>query len=265
MTSLSRRELKRFAALSQKKYRQKYNQCILEGVRLCEEALRSDWHLHTLFITQEFYEHNRDALPIQLSRDRGLEIRRISQSEFRRITDTKSGQGVALLADLPESLRFTPTPAHSPDILLLDAITDPGNLGTLFRSADWFGVRHIVLGAGTVEWSNPKVVRSSMGAVFRTSLYTEPALATLLKELNQYNYQIIAADLNGTPLPELKYLNTSGPFALILGNEAHGISPAISAISDSTFTIPGEGNADSLNVAMAGAMFLYELYLIRNP
>ncbi len=265
MTSLSRRELKRFAALSRKKYRREYRQCILEGVRLCSEALRSDWHLHTLFVTQEFYTQNQDALPIQLSRDRGVEIRLISQSDFRKITDTKSGPGVALLAHLPEPRSFTPAPAHMPDILLLDAIKDPGNLGTLFRSADWFGVRHIVLGTGTVEWSNPKVLRSSMGAVFRTPLYGEQTLDTLVNVLKQSDYHIIAADLDGTPLPELTALNIPEPLALILGNEAHGISPAISAQVDATFTIPGEGSADSLNVAMAGAVFLYELYRIRNP
>lgn len=263
MTSLSRRELKWFASLSQKKYRQEYRQCILEGVRLCEEAFRSNWQLHMLFVTAEYIKRNKEALPLTLSREGGLDIRQVSQSEFRRITDTKSGQGVALLADLPKSMRFIPNSEKTPDILLLDAIADPGNLGTLFRAADWFGVRHIVLGAGTVEWSNPKVLRSSMGAVFRTSLYEHASLDSLLNELKKFDYQIIAADLDGTPLPELKSFAPSGPRAIILGNEAHGISRSISTSADYNVTIPGEGSADSLNVAMAGAVILYELYCIR--
>jgi len=256
--SLSRRELKYLASLNRKKDRQAHQQCIVEGLRLCEEALQSEWSIIKLFITSEF-SHSAQADHIfSLAKNRSIEINEITQADYDRITDSKNGQGVALLADFPDTLKLLPYDQQH-NLLILDAIQDPGNLGTLLRSADWFGLRHVVLGEGTVEWTNPKVMRASMGAVFHLNFYQSDNLAALTSILKEEQYKIIIADFNGVPLPAIDEKIKNEVWALVLGNEAHGVQSELSAASDYICTIPGTGQAESLNVAIAGSILLYEL------
>lgn len=259
MTSLSKRELKRLASLQSKKFRQRYGQCVLEGLRLCEEALRSDWHLRHLFATRAFAERFAESPLFTAARQRDLEADIITTADLDRITGTKNAQGVVLLADLPATRPFLPGEAERSPLLLLDSISDPGNLGTLIRSADWFGVPDLILGPGTVEWSNPKVIRSTMGSVFRVRLHETNDWVETLQSLRDTGYRILAADLHGRPLSGYSSDPDGTPWALILGNEAQGISPHLSSSADHIYTITGSGDADSLNVAMAGTIFLYEL------
>jgi len=258
MSSLSRRELKRLASLQTKKYRQREGQCVLEGLRLCQDALRSDWTLRNLFATPEFAGRFEDTALFTAARQRNLEVSIIPAADLDRITGTQTAQGVAVLADLPAARQFRPGEPDLTPVLLLDAISDPGNLGTLIRSADWFGVPDIVLGPGTVEWSNPKVMRSTMGSVFRVRLFDTGDWNVTLRSLRDAGYRILAADLHGRPLREYASDPGDSPWALLLGNEAQGISPSLSSSADTVYTITGTGETDSLNVAMAGTVFLYE-------
>ncbi len=256
--SLSRRELKYLASLNRKKERQSHQQCIIEGQRLCEEALQSEWAVSELYITEDFSSSSQAGHIFSLAKRQGIEIREIAQADFDRITDTKSGQDVALLADFPDTPKLLPFDKHH-NLLILDAVQDPGNLGTLLRSADWFGLRHVILGDGTVEWTNPKVMRASMGAVFHLNYYQSDNLTALASILKEEHYKIIVADFNGVPLPAIGAEIKEEVWALILGNEAHGVKSELSAAADYKCTIPGTGQAESLNVAIAGSIFLYEL------
>lgn len=230
----------------------------MEGVRLCEEALRSDWQLQSLYVTKSFRNHPDSAALFGLARERHLSPVWLAEQEIRKITATRNTQGVALLVDIPEPQPLASDPEWMSSVVLLDSVSDPGNLGTIMRSAAWFGVRHLACGPGTVEWTNPKVMRASMGAVFQLSVHEISNWDMQITQLKISGYSVIAADTQGMPLR--KFTHSSHPlWALILGNEAHGVSTSVGKLADITISIPGEGPVDSLNVAMAGTILLYEL------
>lgn len=259
MSGLSNSERKHLRSLQRKKERREKNQILVEGIRLCEEALTSDWRLKQIYITQSFLDHPESDHLLGLAGEKHLVPTEITESEMEQITPTKQSQGVALLVDLPEERSPEFDPDWHPHILLLDGVSDPGNLGTLLRSADWFGVRHSLLGPGCVEWANPKVVRASMGAVFRMHLSDLNSWPPVLTRLRETGYTLITADMEGAPLHKYSATGIPDAWGLILGNEAHGISDQLQAEADVRLTLPGDGPADSLNVAMAGTVFLYDL------
>jgi TrmH family RNA methyltransferase len=258
MSGLSNKELKFLASLQQKKYRKEHNQVLIEGLRLCEEALASDWTLRELFITPEFAERYANSRLFGLAGEKHLIPHQITENEFQRISDTRHGQGVALLADIPAQPEFQADPEWQRHLLIFDAISDPGNLGTILRSSDWFGVSDIVLSKNSVEWTNPKVIRSSMGAIFRTRIY-EQELPGFLPKIADAGYNVLAAEIEGIPLSELPDELSNAAWGLLVGSEAHGISPQLEKYVHTKITIPGEGPADSLNVSTATSIILYEL------
>lgn len=258
MSTLSRNELKRLASLQQKKYRQEYQQCVIEGVRLCEDALHSDWILREFYITDDFQKNPSFNQLAGLAGEKHLNPTMITEPEMQKITATNHPQGVALVADIPDVHTLDPDPEGSPRIVLLDGISDPGNLGTIMRSADWFGIRHLAFGPGTVEWTNPKVLRASMGAAFRLTISEIHHWKKQINSLKSAGYTILAAEMEGVN-PGAFHTEKNPHWGLILGNEAHGVSPQLNSAADMKLSIPGDGPADSLNVAMAGTVLLYEL------
>jgi len=258
VSPLSRNELKYLSSLQQKKYRQEHQQCIIEGIRLCEDALRSEWQLHEFFVTGGFRENDSFHDLAGLAGEQHLNPSIISESEMQKITATRTPQGVALLADIPATQALKPDPERSPQLVLLDGISDPGNLGTIMRSADWFGIRHLAMGPGTVEWTNPKVLRASMGAAFRLTISEIHHWKKQLTTLKSAGYTILAAEMDGINPREFDR-EQCPRWGLILGNEAHGVSPHLNSAANVKLSIPGDGPADSLNVAMAGTVLLYEL------
>ncbi len=258
MSTLSRNELKYLSSLQRKKDRQEHKQCIVEGVRLCEDALNSGWTIREWFVTEDFKQNPTFDTLSNLSGIHHLKPTVLTIPEMQKITATRNPQGIALLVDIPETRPLEPTPDQHPRIVLLDGISDPGNLGTIMRSADWFGLRDIAYGSGTVEWTNPKVLRASMGAAFRLNIFEINNWNSQIKTLKTAGYRILAAEMHG--LDPREFDTNKYPFwGLILGNEAHGVSPQLHSMADYNLSIPGEGAADSLNVAMAGTVLLYEL------
>ena len=140
-------------------------------------------------------------------------------------------------------------------IVLLDNISDPGNLGTIFRNCDWFGIKNILLSENIVDHTNPKVIRSSMGSIFHLNIF-ESVTAELLKNLKQQNFEILCADLEGENI--FTYTNDKKKI-LILSSESHGPSREIEKMSDKKICIPKLGSAESLNVASASAVLLAQL------
>ena len=258
MSGLSNKELKYLASLQQKKYRKEHNQVLIEGLRLCEEALASDWTLRELFVTPEFAERYANSRLFGLAGEKHLIPHEITENEFQRISDTRHGQGIALLADIPAQPVFDADPDWQRHLLIFDAISDPGNLGTILRSSDWFGVSDIVLSSSSVEWTNPKVIRSSMGAIFRTRIYVKE-LPDFLPQLKEAGYTVLAAEMDGMPISKLSDELTSSAWGLLIGSEAHGISNSLEKHIHTKIAIPGEGPADSLNVSTATSIILYEL------
>lgn len=237
--SLSKNHIKLITSLQQKKYRQKHKLFVAEGVKVVNELLDSDFELELLFATNE-YEH--------LSMfDKTVEV---SNIELKKISQLKTPNKVLAVFHIPESKI-----ADSDGLTLaLDAINDPGNLGTIIRLCDWFGIENLVCSKDTVDCYNQKVVQASMGSLTRIQImYTD-----LQPYVSSSKLPVFIADMDGDNV-----YTTSLPkeAILIMGNEANGISDEIRALVNAKISVPRFGNmqqTESLNVATATAILLSE-------
>lgn len=235
--SLSKNHAKLITSLRQKKYRQKHKMFVVEGIKVVNEFLQSSFELHLLFSVDTTYHETANVIPI-------------TELELKKISHLVTPNKVLAVFKIPEASELK----SSGLILALDAINDPGNLGTIIRLCDWFGVEQIVCSTDTVDCYNSKVVQASMGSLTRISMHYLD-LATFLKTTS---LPVYIADMKGENVYE-----TSLPKAgiLVMGNEANGISEIIKNSSDHTLTIPRFGETqqtESLNVATATAILLSE-------
>jgi len=210
---------------------------------MVSELVRSDYSVTDLFCTEFFDEIE------------GLETTLISEKELARISVFKNPNRVLAVAEIPEQKRVD---LDQSLILFLDGIRDPGNLGTIIRTARWFGVSHIICSEDCAEVYNPKTVQSTMGALFHVNVYYKD-LETTLTQYKHAGFCIMGAAMNGESLHGLR---ASGKTALVIGSESHGISENVLNLCDLKATIPNmekEQKVESLNAAVANALFLSEL------
>ncbi len=235
--SLSKNHTKLITSLRQKKYRQKHKMFVVEGIKVVNEFLRSSFELHLLFSVDTTYDETTNVIPI-------------SEAELKKISHLVTPNKVLAVFRIPEGQKEE----SSGFILALDAINDPGNLGTMIRLCDWFGVDQIVCSKDTVDCYNSKVVQASMGSLTRIPIHYLD-LDVFLKETN---LPVFIADMEGENVYETTLPKTG---ILVMGNEANGISDDIRNRSDRALTIPRFGNVqqtESLNVATATAILLSE-------
>lgn len=246
---LSLDEIKKLTNLKQKKYRQKYNKFLVEGVRLLEEALAMGT-VETLYYTNDLSFSRRKKLLVKEANKKNILIKKINDKVLKKISNTVSNQGVVGVALIPEdrSTKF------EDNWIYLDQIHDPGNLGTIIRTADWFGVRNLALSHSSADPYNPKVVRSGMGAHFRLTIRT----SCDLDKIKSAGYIILAADTRGEPIQTFS-LPRELNWCLVMGSEAVGISEKNKGMVDNSISIPGCGNSDSLNVGVATGILLNHL------
>jgi RNA methyltransferase, TrmH family len=243
MQELSLTKLKQFAALRDKKARIAEGMYLAEGTKLVQEALQQPFKPIAIVVSDSFPHPPTGNLPCP--------VFVAQQAKYARLTDQTTPEGILAVMPLPKQvLPQTPTgPAF-----ILSAVQDPGNLGTLLRIADWFGFRAIYTSTQTVDAFNPKVVRASMGSLFRVPVYEIDSLSEFIT-VNVAN--VYAATLGGTPLSTLQIPRSS---MLLLGNEANGLSAELLRIPNlKTVSIEGGGGAESLNVAIAGGILAYSL------
>lgn len=253
---LSKRSAKRIASLGRRKYRERYGQCIVEGVRSVRSALRAGAGIVELIVS----DRARDDEAVRgLIEAADCPVRECDDPEFARLSDVENPQGV--LAVVEVSIEEGVDTEVFDRILVLDAVQDPGNAGTLMRTAAWFGVGCVVSGKGTVDLFNPKVLRAGAGAHWELPVRTHPDVARLIDRVRTAGFASYAADVEGRSVdrwtPEL-------PSVLVLGNEGRGISDAVRRRVDRRLTIgrpPSgrdlEGGVESLNVAVASGILLY--------
>ncbi len=237
--SISKNQLKLITSLSSKKYRQKHNLFIAEGVKVVQEFLNSSYVLEKLFCVNDFI--------IDVDENK---IQRITEEELQKVSKLKSANKVLGLFKIPEEN----SKKNNGLIVALDAINDPGNLGTIIRLCDWFGVNELVCSKDTVDSYNNKVVQASMGSLTRISI----RYVNLIEYLQASNIPKFIADMDGTNVYKTE-LPKEG--ILIMGNEANGISKEIRAEVTNKISIPRFGNkqeTESLNVATATAILLSE-------
>ncbi len=244
---ISKNQVKYLASLKQKKYRLQENKFIVEGKKLVDEALQSDYKIEQLICSHPFSVKEPDYIN-RLNETLNVEI--LNTRDFERICETTSPQGIAAVVHIPRSKK---APAKENSYICLENISDPGNLGTIIRTCDWFGFENIWLSPGCAEVYNPKTIRAAMGSVFHLNIITPPDFYKFLSEEEKTGRKIFISDLTGESIYKT---NFTGLFAVVLCNEAAGPSPQLLRIANHSITIPRYGNAESLNVAGAAAIII---------
>lgn len=242
---LSKAQISLIASLQNKKFRSKHGLFIVEGTKSILEFVHSPYKVQKIFAT--------DQAAAKLAKiPQSIKCIEISESDFNKISALKSPQGALALVELPEIQNINSSLLKGQHTLILDDVQDPGNLGTIIRTAEWFGINHIVCSIGTVDAFNPKVVQATMGSLSRVKLYYTD-IETLI---NAGQFKTFGALLDGESIYDTDF-GTEG--LIIMGNEGNGIRPSLIPKIDKAVTIPRIGKAESLNVAIATTLFCSEL------
>lgn len=236
---VSKNQTRLIRSLDQKKYRNKYGLFVAEGLKVIEELLKSSITPKALYTTQtDFYT----KVP--------CEIYAITEKELKSISFLSTPNTILGLFEIPVPQKPIPQGLQ----IALDNVRDPGNLGTIIRLCDWFGVKHLICSLNTVDCYNPKVVQATMGSLSRVQVH----YTTLDTYLSSSQIPVFSAVMEGTTVYTAS-LPDEG--IIVMGNESHGVSSEIAGLSDHQLTIPRFGDmqqTESLNVAMATAILLSE-------
>jgi TrmH family RNA methyltransferase len=250
---ISKKELQYYSSLLTRKRRKAENKFIVEGNKSILEGIKSGYDCEIIFVTNKFREDNEKTIAEIQKKKKNIES--LKQKEFQKIADTETPQGIAAVFIKPKLDPSQPNITNDKIIVMIDNISDPGNLGTIIRNCDWFGIKNILLSENTVDYTNPKVIRASMGSIFHLNIY-EDVDENLLSKIKEKGFEILCADTEGENI--FTYRSEKKKI-LILSSESHGPSIKIEKIYDKKICVPKIGNAESLNVASASAVLLANL------
>jgi TrmH family RNA methyltransferase len=246
---LTKTQVKYLHSLSQKKIRSSEQKFILEGWRPLVDALASDFKIELIAVTEEQSADPRFAGLADRAREKKIPFYSLSNAELKYLSETVHPQGVLALV---EQRRWTFDGLDVKSlkrIVACDAVTDPGNMGTILRTCDWFGIDAVLLGKGCVDMYNEKVIRATAGSILHLPILENISLIHELPKFKQNGFSLLATALDGKIL-DRGYLFPAKSM-LILGSEAHGVSGEIFSLADETVTIPSYGKAESLNAGTA--------------
>ncbi len=244
--------------LARRRFRQREGRFLIEGPRLVAEALASGATFHSVFVCPELLPPDRGDLVAGLPD--GVPVYELAAAAFRELALTESPQGIAAVVEMRrwawEECCRPPAAGGAELVVLVDGLQDPGNLGTILRTAEALGASGVLVGLGSVDPWNPKAVRASMGAVFRFPFAVEVDLPARVGDLRQRGLQVLVAAARASrPAYAADWRR---PTAVVLGNEGAGVSPALVALADGSVCVPMPGRAESLNAGMAAGILLYE-------
>lgn len=240
---LSNRQIKLIQSLKQKKFRSEHQLFIAEGEKIAAEVLNnSSYAVSAIYATADWIKLNSKALENYSS------LVEVSENELKKISLLSTPNKVLILLHSA----FKKPEMEAPWTIVIDTLQDPGNLGTIIRIADWFGIQDVVLSENSVEVFNPKVIQSTMGSFMRVNV----SYHDLLEWLPQQNRATYGAVLGGENLYKTKFPESG---ILVLGNESKGISPELLQLIDYQIEIPKRGGAESLNVSVACSIFSNEI------
>lgn len=248
---ISKSQISYIKSLHQKKFRKEYRQFIIEGEKLCDEFIQSNSLIKQIYLLDSKRVKYEDLLS-KISKK--VEIVEVKQEDLIKMSAMSTAPDVMMLVDMPLDLSTEDVKIdYAHDLTLaLDGVRDPGNLGTIIRIADWFGIKHIICSNDCVELYNPKVIQSTMGSVLRVEVvYTD---------LNAYLLSLKGTNVYGALLEGENIYKMEGKMSglLLMGSESHGISKELMSFITDPVTIPAWGAAESLNVAVATAILCSE-------
>lgn len=242
ITSTQNNHVKDWIKLHSKKHRVRTQTFLIEGFHLVEDALKSGWDIETLIVQDAL------ALPDWLSEH---SCTTVSKQVFAAISQTETPQGIAAVVNMQRASEIA-----GDYLLLVDHVQDPGNLGTMIRTADAAGFSQVVLGRGTVDMYNDKVIRASQGSIFHIPI-VDADLLELIPTLQKQTYSVLASALDNSVA--YHSVDEFNKVALVMGNEGSGITPELLELADQRIKIPIYGQAESLNVSIAAGILMYHL------
>ena len=246
-------QAKRLRALSRRKGRREYQMLLAEGPRVVADLLRTGILVHQALYTKAAASDPAIAAALEAVRDAGVPVEEVSQAEFGEFSGTVTPQGILAVADIPA---WSLDEVQTPNLVVLDAVQDPGNVGTLIRAAEALGASAVACLPGTADAWSPKTVRAASGASFRLPV-VETTIPALVDWCSRNGSTLLAAASGGEPASRDR---ASGGVALVLGNEGAGVSADMLEVADGVVGIPLFAGTDSLNVAIAGAILMDRMF-----
>ena len=247
------------ASLKEKKYREKNGLFIFEGKKLFDEAVKRGVNIERVFVTEKATKYCENSAF-------NGEIITVSESVYEKLSSEKSPEGIICVAKYIDKSHNMNKIYNKEEfeqgekrIIILSSLRDPGNLGTVIRTAAAFGVDEMILSSDCADIYNPKTVRAAMGTLFSQSISYVQDLPETVKVMNGAGYTTLAAVLDEKALP-LNELSIGRKTAFIIGNEGHGIDPEVVKSASGTVYIPMEAGVESLNAAIAASVFMWQTY-----
>lgn len=249
ITSKDNEIVKHIRKLRDKKYRDEKCEFVIEGTKMIEEAVRENAKIKMIVVCEELNQNplQKDIL-YKVAKEK---IVYVNDKVFKVLTDVTTPQGILAIIEKSKNNEID----FSKELfLVLDNIQDPGNMGTILRTADSVALTQIIVPKGNADPYNPKVVRSTMGAIFRVNVIEVEDLAKTIKEIKKHKIQILATDLaTDYSIYDVNYKKS----AIVIGNEGNGVSKEILELADKRIKIPMPGKTESLNAAVATGIILY--------
>lgn len=252
ITSKDNDIIKHIKKLADKKYRDQNNCYIIEGIKLVEEAIQEEAQIEKIIICEE------STKTAEISKNLMYEIAKydciyVTDKIFKTISQVMNPQGIMAII---KKNKERPIIKYDEDVIVaLDDIQDPGNLGTILRTVDSIGLKQLIVSKGTADVFNPKVVRSSMGAIFRVEVIEVENLKETIEMMKRNNYELVVTSLQTeSSIYDVDYNKK----IIVIGNEANGVSKEIQDMADKKIKIPMLGKTESLNASVATAIILYE-------
>lgn len=252
ITSKENKQLKHCAKLvSSKKYRREQGQFVAEGQRLCEDAVRSGLKPLQAFLVEGMLDKCGTIL------EQSEQVFVITEDLSAKISDTETPQGVFCVFQALDNSETVDTIKWQ-RVLLLSSLQDPGNIGTIIRSAEAFGIDGLVLSSDCPDLTSPKVLRSTMGGVFRLPIKVVDSMEEAIAALRQQGFAVYATALSEKSVP-ITELDLSGKTAAVIGNEGNGLTQQVIDACTAQTIIPMAGKAESLNAAIAASIVIWEM------
>lgn len=251
ITSKDNETIKHIRKLKEKKYRDEFSEYIIEGIKLINEAINENLNVKTIIVCDNC---DKEAI----NQNSMYEVAKynciyVDEKVFNTITEVKNPQGILAVVDKKKSNKEI---NYKEDIIvILDDIQDPGNLGTILRTVDSAGLSQIIVSKKSGDIYNSKVVRSTMGAIFRVNVIESEDLVETIKNIKKHRYVVASTVLDTEEsIYDIDYKKT----AIVIGNEANGVSKEIQELSDKKVKIPMLGKTESLNASVAAGIVIYE-------
>jgi TrmH family RNA methyltransferase len=246
----SKSQLKLWMSLEQAKARKQERLFLAEGVKVVEDLLKSAWEAKALLILSG--KEGQFAKVVSAVSGK-IDAYRLDEKEWHRLSQDKNPEGIMAVASVPAIPAIVDSQVIRNDhLLLLHEINNPNNLGALLRTADWFGFKTILLSAGSVDYTHPKVVRTAMGSLFHLTLIADVDFHEILPGFKTF-FRLVGSDVRNGVTPH----SCSGKTALLLGSESHGLPQHLLDLTDESWRIPGAGEAESLSLPQAAAVMMY--------